>query len=189
MTLLNDVWKVERKFGYYIILLNILISVIYIIGLLLFMLYDKYKSLKNRNFIEINARIKNIDNISTSKIFGIKIYNCKANIVYMVGNKKYNKTTTFNLLFRPKVNDVGQILYDPRDPNKFIVPHQFTTMLKQIVTKIFVFETLKYAVLFGLINTLCYVYRHNKYLQTLFGLQIFGFLHTVLHYIMPSYPF
>jgi hypothetical protein len=186
----NDILQSERKVGYYMIHINLLLSLIIMICILILFIHYKYNTLwKYKNFIKINARLKKIYNTTTSTFFGMTYYNTKADITYVIGSKKYNTTTTFNLSTKPKVGDIGQILYNPSDPMKIFVTHQFTEMLMKLYSTIFLYTEFKASFVILLLNSIFYFYRNNKYLQTVFGLQIFLYLYRLLSKFMPSYPF
>jgi hypothetical protein len=191
MSSFNEIWKAERKLGYYLLHLNLLVSLIFVTCALLYLLYDRYILWKQRDFIKINARLTKIYNSSTSTFIGTTYYNCQANITYVIGSKKYNTTANFNLSFKPKIGDVGQILYNPSDPTQIIVTHQFTEMVRGIYSTLFSLNGtgLKIFIPLIILLNIMYFYRNNKYLQTLFGLQIIGYVHTLLDMFMPSYPF
>ena len=182
----DSIWKAERKFGYYIIITKIIVFALLFLGILIYIAYDKYISWQHRNFIKIDAKIEKINNMSTQSFFTMTYYKSECVINYIANGTNYKKTTTFNLPFKPKVGDVGQILYDPTNPNNIIVPHQITQMLRKVIP---------IAILIGaipamIIISLMYLFRNNKYFQTYIGLQyIIALLYLLKKIAMPSYPF
>lgn len=177
-----NIWKIERKIGYYMIISKIIILAVFFLGIIIYMAYDKYVSWKHRNFIKINAKIKKINNISPLSFFTVKYYKCQAVINYNVDGKKYKTSTTFNLPFKPKVGDDGKIYYNPSDPNNIIVPHQISEMLRKVIP----ISLLIGSIPATLIIIFMYIFRNNKYFQTLVGLGIIGWLRLLIKIIRLS---
>ena len=179
----DSIWKAERKFGYYMINTKIILFTLLVLGILIYIAYEKYIYWKHRNFIKIDAKIEKINSISTQSFFTVKYYNCQCIISYKVGGKKYKTTTTFSLPFKPKVDDVGQIYYKQTDPNVIIVSPQITELFRKVIP----IALLVGAIPATIIVILLYIFRNNKYLQTYVGLQyIIALLYLFKKYIMPS---
>ena len=186
MSFLIDMLKVERKFGYLNIVFSLALLLLFYVCVLFFKIYDKYVSFKNKNFIKTNATIKKINSIDTKSFFGIKYYNCNCNITYKVGRKVYNNTKQFSLSFNPNVGDIGEILYDPTDPNIFTVVHPIIKLLSGVTSLIFTkLGIISSLLIIGMYVTI-YIYRNNYYIQTIAGLQFFGYLYSLIKFVMLS---
>lgn len=186
MTFLSDMLKIERKFGYLNIVFSLALLLFFYICILLFTLYEKYVSFKNKDLIEINATIKKINSIDTKSFLGIKYYNCNCDITYKVGGKIYNNTKDISLSFEPNIGDIGKILYEPTDPNIFTVEHPILKQLGNVTSFIFSKTGLAFSIILIGLYAISYIRRNNKYFQIIMGLQFFGYLYSLISYLMLS---